>query len=90
MDQLPDDALIVFAGSRGEILVTTNHDCIRVARRLREARVVYLSVVESAAEETMSKAIDWIGSHPRGFPAGRVLKVTRTTQPRIMNPIPWR
>ena len=88
VEQLKDEELIIFARSRGEILVTTNHDCARTARRPREARMVYLRVVEASAEEAMGKAMDWIARNR--FPDGRVLRVTKTGEPGLMTPIPWR
>lgn len=85
---LKDDELVIFAETHGEILVTTNRDCAGTARRLMAAQMVYLRVIESEAGTALARAVSWLEANK--LPAGRVLRVTKTTEPVVMSPIPWR
>jgi predicted nuclease of predicted toxin-antitoxin system len=71
--------LIAYAHARGAIAVTTNKDFVPAARRQRSARVVFLAVREVDALAMMQRAVEWIENEQ--FPAGRVLRVRKTTRP---------
>jgi predicted nuclease of predicted toxin-antitoxin system len=88
LDDAQDEDLIAYAHAKGAALVTTNRDCAQLARRLRSAQVVWLAVREPDARPTMERAVGWIVEHP--LPHGRVLKVGKTAEPTLLNPLPQR
>ena len=87
LQEAKDEELIAYAAGRGAVLITTNKDCARKARRLRAARVIYLAAREEFAIETMERSLDWLRT--RRLPAGRVLRVPRRGQIRLTAPLPW-
>ena len=88
LEAVGDDELLAYAENRDAILITTNKDCAALARRLCCARVIYLAVIEANALEAVIRAIDWLERNE--IPAGRVIRVTRRTTIRILNPSPWK
>ena len=52
-----DQSLIIYAEDKKATLVTTNRDCALMARRMRSASVVWLSVKEVDAQVGMSTPI---------------------------------
>lgn len=84
LDDAEDEDLIAYAHSRGAILVTTNRDCAQLARRLRSASAVWLAVRELDARQATVRAADWLDANT--LPPGRVLRVTKVAEPRVLNP----
>lgn len=85
LDDAQDEDLIAYAHAKGAALVTTNRDCAQLARRLRTARVVWLAVREPDARAAAERAVTWIGL--RSVPQGRVVKVGKTAEPRLLIPL---
>lgn len=85
LDDAQDEDLVAYAHAKGAALVTTNRDCAQLARRLRSTQLIWLAVREADAIETAGRAIVWIGEHT--FPPGRVLKVGKTAEPKLLNPL---
>jgi hypothetical protein len=67
--------------------VTTNRDFVRLARRLRAARVVQLRVTEAAALEAMDRAMEWLEENE--LPAGMALRVPRRALIEVLPPLRW-
>ena len=86
LEDASDADLIAYAHSKRAILVTTNRDCAQSARRQRTARVIWLSVVEADAQFAMMRAIGWLGLPRQSLPAGRVLKVFKVAEPKVLTP----
>jgi predicted nuclease of predicted toxin-antitoxin system len=86
LDDARDEDLIAYAHAKRAALVTTNRDCAQLARRLRSARVIWLAVREPDARAAVERAVAWIGQH--ALPQGRVLKIGKTAEPQVVNPLP--
>ena len=84
LEDAEDEDLIAYAHARGAILITTNRDCAQLARRLRSASVIWLAVRELDAKSTAARAVEWLGSYV--LPSGRVLRITKTAEPKVVNP----
>lgn len=85
LEDASDGALVVYAADKGAIAVTTNKDFVALARRLRAARVVYLRCREPDALEMMARALGWLDQNR--LPPGRVLRVPRRADVRVMTPL---
>lgn len=85
LDDAEDEDLIAYSFAKGAVLVTTNRDCAQLARRLRSAQLVWLAVREPDARAAAERAVAW--SAHQTLPPGRVLKVTKTTEPKLLNPL---
>lgn len=83
-----DDDLIVYAHAKDATLVTTNRDCAQLGRRLRSASIVWLAVVEIEALAAMQRAVGWLEIGL--LPSGRVLRVSKTVEPKLLAPLPLR
>lgn len=79
-----DEDLIAYAYAQDAILVTTNRDCAHLARRIRSASVLWLAVRESDARLAADRGLAWIDSN--ALPSGRVLRVPKTAEPKLLNP----
>ena len=85
LDDAQDEDLIAYAYVKAAALVTTNRDCAQLARRLRSAQLIWLAVREVDARATIERAVAWIEQNR--LPAGRVLKVSKTANPQLLNPV---
>ena len=81
-----DQSLIIYAEDKKATLVTTNRDCALMARRMRSASVVWLSVKEVDAQGAMKAALAWL--HANRLPKGRVLRIRKTVAPILLSPPP--
>lgn len=64
--------------------MTTNRDCAQLARRLRSAAVIWLAVLEVDALVANQRATAWLEMND--LPAGRVLKVLKHAEPKLLSP----
>jgi predicted nuclease of predicted toxin-antitoxin system len=85
LDDAEDEDLIAYSHAKGAVLVTTNRDCAQLARRLRSAQAIWLAVRETDALPTMQRATNWMDEH--SLPPGRVLKIGKTAEPKLLTPI---
>lgn len=85
LDDAEDEDLIAYAHAKDAVLVTTNRDCAQLGRRLRSAQLIWLAVREPDALVAVERAIVWADAHT--LPIGRVLKVSKTTDPKVLNPL---
>ncbi len=85
LEDAADADLIAYADSRGATLITTNRDCAQIARGLGLASVIWLSVNEVDAVEAMARAGRWLEEN--SLPKGRVLKVLKKAEPKVLSPI---
>lgn len=89
IEALGDDEVAVVAGDRNAIAVTTNHNFVRPARRLRCCPVVYLRVTEEHALAAMKRALTWFDDPSHQLGPGFVLKVPKIAGLSVMPPLPW-
>jgi len=87
LEDASDEAIVVYAGNRRAIVVTTNKDFVPTARRMAIASVVYLRVTEAHAVETLTRALAWLETNQ--LPDGRVLRVSRRGKITVMAPLRW-
>lgn len=86
LDDAEDGDLIAYAHAKRAVLVTTNRDCAQLGRRLRSASVIWLAVVEVDARDAMARGLGWLDDFK--LPPGRVLRVTKVADPKLLSPRP--
>lgn len=89
IEALSDDEVAIVAGELDAIVVTTNHDFVPPARRLRVCPVVYLRVREQYAQMAMERALAWFEVAANQVGPGFVLRVPKTAGLSVLPPVPW-
>ena len=89
IESFADDEVAVVAGEEGAIVVTTNHNFIPPARRLRVCPVVHLRVTEEHARAAMERALRWFELPENQLGPGFVLRVPKVADLSVLPPVPW-
>lgn len=85
LEEAPDDALLAYAEDKGAVFVTTNRDAAALARRLRAASTIWLSVREVDVLAAIDRALSWLAE--RRLPDGFVLKVPKHAPLALQAPL---
>lgn len=89
IELLADEEVAVVAGEEGALVVTTNHNFIPPARRLRVCPVVHLRVTEEHARMAMERALRWFELPAHELGPGFILRVPKVAELSVLPPVPW-